>query len=147
MEMSAMTIYEITNPSDPYTLAAPDFRSACVAVVVLGEGNYGLREVNGERTMPLFLFGGHDEWFQKQFGMNVADALQATPRETIVDVLQSVIIGNKDDRIRYEAVMQSLTEPARQEEWRKQWYGAKKTSMNDIGAQAEAMLHLFRQAN
>jgi len=36
-------LWEIVNPSDPYTFRAPDFKVAAVVALWLGNGTYGLR--------------------------------------------------------------------------------------------------------
>lgn len=61
--------YEIVNPSDKCFLTAPTLLVAALAVALLGDGKYGLKDhETGETAVPLFIFGGHDEWFQSQFG-------------------------------------------------------------------------------
>lgn len=89
--------FEIVNPSDPYTMEAPDLEVAAVACCLLGNGKYmltGLDDAAGQ-DVPAFVFGGHDEWFVSKFGANyeavacrvldergaeLADALNSIPR-------------------------------------------------------------------
>ena len=67
--------FEIVNPSDPYTMEATDMEVAAVAVSFLGAGRYGLKGIDEDagQDVPIFLFGGHDEWFIGKFGMNFED--------------------------------------------------------------------------
>src|SRR3990172_5720522 len=89
--------FEIVNPSDPYTMEAPDMEIAAVAVVLLGEGMYpltGVGEAAG-RNVPPFLFGGQDEWFVTQFGVNfedTADRVMACRREELALAFDSVTL-------------------------------------------------------
>lgn len=62
--------FEIINPHDPYTMDAPDMEIAAVAICLLGNGAYslkGLDDAAGDNVPP-FVIGGHDEWFNEQFG-------------------------------------------------------------------------------
>ena len=70
--------FEIINPSDPYTMTAPDLEVAAVAVSLLGDGKYLLKGLGDDagQDVPTFLFGGHDEWFVSKFGMNYEDTAE-----------------------------------------------------------------------
>lgn len=67
--------FEIINPSDPCTMCAPDLEVAAVAVSLLGDGKYALKGLDDAagQDIPVFLCGGHDEWFSSKFGMNFED--------------------------------------------------------------------------
>ena len=69
--------FEIVNPSDPYTMEAPDMEVAAVACCLLGSGKYGLTGLGEDsaESVPIFLLGGHDEWFVEKFGMSYADTV------------------------------------------------------------------------
>ena len=43
-----IVLYEIINPSDPYTLKADDFKIAAAACLILGDGQYGLESEDGK---------------------------------------------------------------------------------------------------
>lgn len=64
--------FDLVNPSDPYTLEADDLEVAAVACCLLGNGKYGLTGLGEDagQDVPVFLLGGHDEWFVKKFGMD-----------------------------------------------------------------------------
>ena len=64
-----MTEYKLINPSDPYTFLAKTKESAALAVFLLGT-MYGAspKDDNEEKRIPVFLFGGAEEWYQKEFG-------------------------------------------------------------------------------
>jgi len=52
-------LFEIINPSDPYTIEANALEIAAVACCILGEGKYTLREITGDKSgyVPTFLVG------------------------------------------------------------------------------------------
>ena len=50
-------IYEIHNPSDPYTLKAADPAAAALACLFLGEGAYVLTDEDGTSVLPFFRHG------------------------------------------------------------------------------------------
>lgn len=113
-----MMEYEIVNPSDPYTLKSDDFEAAALACVILGNGKYALKPLeDGGVEVPLFVFGGHDEWFQKTFGVTLDGSLSRVERSRIAAVLETVTIGNSK----------------------------KRSSMNDIGGRAKALAIVMRE--
>ncbi len=109
--------FNLINPSDAYTFEAEDMEVAAVMVCLLGDGKYGADEIgkgasNGNHV-PVFLFGGHDEWFVRKFGMNFEDTGRHCldhRRGALADAFASV----------------TLTNPPR-------------SSMNDIGGRAHAL--------
>lgn len=60
--------WELTNPSDYYEVESPDFLPAAVAALIVGAGSYGLTPLDGGDELPIFLFGGGDEWMQERLG-------------------------------------------------------------------------------
>ena len=51
-------LFEIINPSDPYTLETDSYAAAVAAVCILGEGKYGLDPIGCDvPKVPLALFG------------------------------------------------------------------------------------------
>lgn len=62
--------FEISNPSDPYEMEAPDLEIASTVICLLGDGKYGGKGIgdNVGVDVPFFMFGGADEWFTEKFG-------------------------------------------------------------------------------
>lgn len=82
--------FEIVNPSDEAYIEG-DFKTCCLATLFFGEGNYGLKQVDGDLKMPLFLFGfGMEEWLKKQFGKTLDELFDETPTKDIAKALLSV---------------------------------------------------------
>lgn len=89
--------FEIINPSDYCTMYAPDLEVAAVAVSFLGHGKYaleGLDDAAGQ-GVPVFLSGGHDEWFSSKFGTNFYDTVDRVlnqRNEDLANALESVAL-------------------------------------------------------
>ena len=79
---------EIINPSDKAFCDASDWETACIAVCVVGEGKYGLK-LNEEKTMPIFLFGGSEEYFKKEFGKTVEESFSQVDKKKLAACLRS----------------------------------------------------------
>ena len=112
--------FEIINPSDKYTMTAPDLEVAAVAVSFLGEGTYKLKGIGEDagQDVPFFLFGEHDEWFVSQFGRDA----EATAKH---------LINHRSDEL--AQALDSVT-----------LQGAERSSMNDIGGEAKALAKAVR---
>jgi len=81
--------FEIINPSDEAYIEG-DFKSCCLATLFFGNVQYGLKQVDGDLEMPLFIFGDADEWLTKQFGKTLEKLLAETSKEEIGKALLSV---------------------------------------------------------
>lgn len=77
-----MIEYELINPSDPYTFLAKTKESAALTVFLLGT-MYGAspKDDNEEKRIPVFLFGGAEEWYRKEFGRSTEAGLKAEKKE------------------------------------------------------------------
>lgn len=113
--------FEIANPSDPYTMEADDLQVAAVACCLLGNGKYGLTGLEGDAGLdvPIFLVGGHDEWFVSKFGMSYEDTATHAlnhRNDALARAFESVTLG-RDER----------------------------SSMNDIGGKARDIAQAIRR--
>lgn len=134
-------LFEIINPSDPYTMEAPDLEIAACAVCLLGSGQYGLNELSGDKSghVPVFLLGGHDEWFTKQFGKDFGASLNAvlmTRRQVLAGALASVRVGDASLRREFDAELAKLAADDEAAMFLTVFHDSKRTSMNDIGRHA-----------
>lgn len=137
-------IYEIINPSDPYTLVADDLEVATVAVCMLREGRYALRpEEENAPGVPLFFFGGQDDWCYARFGMHfesLCDEIIKQKRDALATCLESVVIG---DRRQYEQAIVGKSDDLIAC-FRTAWHEEHRSSMNNIGARAWAIAARLR---
>lgn len=88
-----MPTYEIINPSDRAYCDAPTDPLAVAAIAILSEGRYSVRREGF--TGPLFLFGGHDEWFAANADGVTFEAFMLANLAGIADVLASVRLAGE----------------------------------------------------
>lgn len=142
-----MPLYEIVNPSDMYTIETKDFLPACLAVLWLGQGKYALLGLDkGGETMPIFLFGGYESWFRDRFGKDVDLLIQEMPAADLAAALESVICGDREERLAYFTALDLLTDPDERRAYRDAWQQKHSTSLNDIGGDAHRMADRLRAA-
>lgn len=93
-------LFEIINPSDPYTMESDSLEVAAVAVCLLGSGAYGLKELDSSEPLevPIFLLGGHDEWFQEKFGRTFKESADHVDAESMAKCLESVKLPEGHER-------------------------------------------------
>lgn len=139
------SVYEIINPSDPYTLKASSFKVAAAATTLLGEGAWGLRGVGeSEETMPVLLFGGGEEWLTQQDMWPIGDFIDAN-HEAVVQALDTVLIGDANERIAFDRAMAAVTSDAdRQAAWAA-YHEEKRSSLRDIGGYAKELVQYLRE--
>ena len=101
--------YELINPSDGYTFIAKDLEVAALTVFLLGAA-YGAQEKNGNIVVPIFLFGGDPvDWYQKLFNRTPDEGL-VERRLDVSESLASMMLGSFEDRRRYEAALEAITD-------------------------------------
>ena len=134
-------LYELINPSDPYTFRAPSIEVAGAAVLQLSS-NFGARcvEPNQERRSTPVIFGW-DEWLDEH-GID-RTWIEAHITE-IADALDSFLIGGANDRADVESMLAMLPEEKRQE-WRDQRQDRHRSSLNQIGEHAYALARQLRE--
>jgi len=141
-------LYEIVNPSDPYTIEAPSLDVAAMASILLGQGEYSFTSLDDGESVPMFSFGGGDEWAKKQFNedlMEMSNRVMDTKLSEVADCLDSVLYGDAKDRVDFLAETVDLDRPnfeaariLRQQD--------KCSSLNDIGSRAYRMAAKLRQS-
>jgi hypothetical protein len=92
--------YQINTPNEPYTFEASSFLAACVVTSLLGGGFYSLWQ-DGKKIMPAFMFGGHEDWYQRAFGKNFSDAVQEVSKDEISQIYMTLLAAKPEDRNRY----------------------------------------------
>lgn len=142
--MDTDTVYEIINPSDMYTIKG-DLKTVALATTILGRGKYGLHTQDGKEAMPIFMFGGAEEWFVEQFGQTLQEASDTTNDSHLANAFDTVLIGNFSDRAAYELGLELIEGEEKRERWRFEWHDKRRTSMNDIGSRAYNYAKLLRK--
>lgn len=138
-------IAEISNPSDPYTIeVGNDKLPTCIAVLLLGEGAYGLKDESNEFLLPIFLFGGSDAWLAKNGITSLDDYIDANAG-AIATALESVVIGSRTTRVAFERVLAAVTNDEDRKAARAEWLDENRSSMNDIGGHAMTLAERLRK--
>lgn len=141
-------IYEIINPSDACTIESDDQTLASIAVIVLGEGAYGLYDENGDVVLPIFRFSNPDklvEWLtDRGINSNDMDTFYAKNGETMATILESITYGKVSDRKAILAVCEGKSYEERVAALAK-WNDTKRSSMNDISSAAHSLAKVFRE--
>ncbi len=128
-----MMLYELINPSDPYTFEVKDRETAALAVFLLSTsyGAHCLTENREDNDVPIFLFGGAKEWYCDTFKRAPDEGLEDL-KDDVRECLKSFVYGHESDRQTYQLAIDSITDEEKKVEFIKHWHD-KHSSMNDIG--------------
>ena len=142
-------LFEIVNPSDPYTIKADTMKVAAAACVLLGNGSYAFKPLEGEGAVevPIFFIGGHDEWFNENFGQDtetVCGDVIDNFKGALADCLDSVTYGSAADRREFEHLTEHCT-PEERQKLRVERNRNRHGSLNDIGGRAFEMAKRLRE--
>lgn len=140
-----MSIWNISNPSDPVTLKSDDHLLVALATCILGRGKYAAEEIGGERKVPFFLFGGSDDWFKDTFNQSFEEAFTAADQEKLADVLDTAALGSPSQREGYDKILDRLDTPEERNQWRAEYHDKERTSLNNICSYAWAYAEAIRQ--
>lgn len=135
-----LKLYELVNPSDPYTFRAPNIQVAGAAVALLSTsfGATCLEDGDDETTPILF---GWKEWCDSH---GIDGPWIKAHKEEIADALDSFLIGGKNERADVETMLAELPEEKR-EEWRAKRQDRHRSSMNRIGEAAYRLAKRIRE--
>jgi hypothetical protein len=89
--------YQLNTPEKPYTFEASSFTAACVVTTLLGGGFYSLWQ-DGKQVMPVFMFGGVEEWFRRVFDKNFTDVVQEVSPGEIAQIYMTILAGRPEER-------------------------------------------------
>lgn len=143
-------LYEIINPSDSVCIEASDEIVACVAVLLLGEGAYGLNRCkDGKSVLPITMLGGGDQWLADH-GVVPQEALKHPPKYgealhawidahagAMIRVYESAFYGDPSEHRAFEAAMAAIEDPMVRAESRRRFNDERRTSLTNIGARCQ----------
>lgn len=133
-----MPLYELINPSDPYTFEAPDIVHAGVAAVLLSTG-FGAEEIGGNNECTPVLFGWN-EWLEER---GVDNGWITSHAEALADVWDSFLIGKASARKDVEEML-AMIPPEKQAEWKASRQERHRSSLNQIGEAAYRYAAAYR---
>jgi hypothetical protein len=134
-----MAVYELINPSDPYTFEAPDILVAGVAVCMLSSA-FGANRISDDIDESTPVIFGWQEWLDSH---GIDAAWVKAHRAEIADALDSFLIGDANGRVDVQTMLAELPEEKR-EAWRAQRQDRHRTSMNKIGEGAYVLAKQLR---
>lgn len=130
-------IYEIVNPSDAYTMESDHFLEAAVAVLLLGNGAYGIHNHDRSESSPVLF--GWDEWLKQEIGDEAAIASFFTEHTPgIAKALASVMPGHSADRETILSATKFMT-PHDAQTYLAEVHDRMRSSLNNIGSRAWAL--------
>lgn len=148
--MNPAPLWELINPSDPYTFRARSTQAATVAMLFLSHLACGGKPVDpacGLERTPMCPFGLTEEGMRRVLadeGISDLDEWLKEHREEVAEVLESVEIGRPEEQEEL-AEATSLMSPEDAAEYRAKWRDKRRSSMNNIGARAQRLAEMFRQ--
>lgn len=126
-----MPVYELINPSDPYTFEAPNLDVAGATAVLLSPG-FGAKRVDDDVDEFTPVFFGWQEWLDEH---GIDKEWVAKHKGEVADALDSFLIG--DVNRRQDVVdMLAVLPPEQREDWRARRQKRHRTSLNRIGEAA-----------
>jgi hypothetical protein len=137
-------IFEIINFHDPVTIVSDDFKAACCACLYLST-SFGLKGVDNDKSMPVFLLGGGEEWFKETFEKDFYSCLQDVGVEKLAEVLDTVVAGTPSDRVVFDAAMRHIKDPEGQEKFKDEWNEKKTSSLKGIPLAARRSAAFLRE--
>ncbi len=137
-------IWELINPSDPYTFEADDEAVAAFVCLILGRGAYGLdgETEETENFVPLFILGGNPiEWFEERYDVAFSDMLKDL---RVADALDSMLVCGRRDRQSFKDAIKYIDDPEKIKAYRDEFHDKRRGSLNDIGGHAYDLAAKFR---
>ena len=134
-------ICDIINPSDAMTLKADDFEAACVAIAIVGQGQWGIKDVENEDNSSPVLFGWED-WLAKR-EIDLSQYIKDN-RLLLADILDTVMLGTPSGRADLEAMLAEIPEE-RREAWIADRNDRRRSSLNDIEGVAHKYAKRLRE--
>lgn len=135
----SLILFELVNPSDPYTFYAPSVQIAGIVAYSLAPG-FGAKAVGQDLSTPVFL--GWDEWMQSH---GIDDDFAEQHRSEIADAFDSFVIGTAARRADVESMLARLPESERQA-WRDERQDRHRSSESKIGEVAYEYAKRLREA-
>jgi hypothetical protein len=135
--MADAPLYELVNPSDPYTFRADRHEVAAIVSLLLGNGMTPAKPVEEGKGLdvPAFLGPGAIAWFTETFS-RAPDETLAAEAEAVATALDSLWIGGPAERIEVEAALALIPDPKARRKYLEERHKRRRTSMNNIGKAA-----------
>jgi len=124
-------VFEISNPSDAMTIETDNEIAAGLAITMISSGQYCLTDEQDNTPVPMFIFGGLEDWLKKK-GINNLDDYIEENAVKMAEALESVLYGDAQDRKTFECAISKMSKEDAVK-FRTEWNENKRSSMNNIG--------------
>lgn len=129
---------QIDQPKRSLYIPRQDQRICCIGSIPAWNVVWSItKDDNEEKRIPVFLFGGAEEWYRKEFGRSTEAGLKAE-KQNVADALLSFMYGSFEDRRRYEAALNAITDEEKKKVFMEEWQDGR-TSMKNIGEYAHQL--------
>lgn len=139
--MTDMQLFELVNPSDPYTFYAENLAIAGTVAQLLSP-MYGAVNVNDSDESTPVLFGWEE--FNSEHGIN-ADFVNAN-KQKLHDAFDSFLIGSVSERKELDFALSKMTDEAKTS-YLAERQERQRTSLNTIGENAFKLRDYFKDLN
>ena len=133
-------LFELINPSDPYTFRAPSIEVAGAAVILLSAA-YGARSIGEDPELSTPVMFGWDEWAEEH---GVDGAWLDAHRLEVAEALDSFLIGGPAARAGAEEALAKIPTEDR-ESWRARRQDSMRSSLSKIGERAYEVAKKLRE--
>ena len=138
-------LFNLINPSDPYTLEAEDLSTAAMAACLLST-TFGVESTYGSQS-AMFLFMTEADlngWFREHAGVDTATFVEEH-RMAVADALASFVYGDVADRKLYNETMDLLSDEEAKLAFKDNWQD-RISSLSNIGKAAWQRADEIREA-
>lgn len=137
-----MPLYELINPSEPYTFRARDILTAGIVACQLSNA-FGARCCDGTSKDSTPVLFGWSEWFDAH-GLDSTWQENPSNLDAAAEAFESFLIGSPAVRADVESMLAMLPDAAARKKFIDDRQDRQRSSMNEIGASAYKLGKLLR---
>jgi hypothetical protein len=139
LSVNEWPLWELINPSDPYTFRAPDVRVAGMAAFIMSHA-YGAKRVGGGECSPMIL--GWDEWAAEH---GIDEQWIDSHAHELAEAFESFLIGPVEDREVIESIIREMQSASEIRKWKLERQDKLRSSFSAIGEAAYLAGDHFRE--
>lgn len=144
---NSYVLYELINPSDPYTYYAKNDKVAVFVAIYLGEGMYGAKNLKTKEVVGGFLIGVKNEDLKDEiirlFKVPMTDFMMENKKEISI-AFSTLLVGDDEDRKTLKNNLKNIDED-KIEFFIDKYKEEKQSSLNDIQKYAEQSKKKFEE--
>lgn len=102
-------LYEITNASERYTIEHDDFHVVAVAVLLLGDGRYGIAPAaRTERDLSIYVIGCGTDTVRRDLAIESLPRFVREHTDAIAEALESILMLAPRERELFETLLNEI---------------------------------------